>query len=75
MDRTAIVLALRGVQQIGTVHKQLPQVAVASLADAEESGLAAGRVLARHKSQSGGEFSALVEGRSVADRSDDRGCH
>jgi hypothetical protein len=53
------------------VHKQLPQIAVASLADAEKSGLAAGRVLARHKSQPGGELPALVEGRSVADRSDD----
>jgi hypothetical protein len=29
------------------MHKQLPQIAVASLADAEESGLAAGRILSR----------------------------
>ena len=39
------------------MHKQLPQIAVAALADAEESGLATGRVLARHKSQPGCRFS------------------
>ena len=50
------------------MHKQLPQIAVAAFADAEESGLAAGRVLSRHKSQPGGELPALMKGRSVADR-------
>ena len=50
------------------MHKQLPQIAVAALADAEESGLAAGRVLSRHKSQPGGELPALMKGCSVADR-------
>jgi hypothetical protein len=47
------------------------RVAVAALADAEEPGLAAGRVLARHKPQPGGELPALTKGRSVADSGDD----
>ena len=45
-----IVLAWRGGS--GTVHKQLPQIAVTSLADAEKPGLTAGRVLSRHESGS-----------------------
>ena len=55
------------------MDKQLPQIAVAALADAEEPGLAAGRVLSRHKSQPGGELPALMKGRSVADCGDDCG--
>jgi hypothetical protein len=49
------------------VHKQLPQVAVASLADAEEAGLTAGRVLSRNQTKPGGELPAFMKGRSVAD--------
>jgi hypothetical protein len=56
-----------------TMHKQLPQIAVAALADAEEPCLAAGRVLFWDKSQLGGELPALMKGRSVADCGDDRG--
>ena len=56
-----------------TMHKQLPQIAVAALANAEEPCLATGRVLSWDKSQPGGELPGLVKGRSVADCGDDRG--
>ena len=58
---------------MSAMDKQLAQIVIASLADAEEPGLAAGRVLSRHKSQPGGELPALMKGRSVADCGDDRG--
>ena len=49
------------------MHKQLPQIGVASLADAKEAGLTAGRVLSRHKSKPGGELPAFMKGRSIPD--------
>jgi hypothetical protein len=59
----------------GAMDKQLPQVAVAALADAEESCLASDRVLSRHKSEPCCELAALAKGCTVANRSDDRGGH
>ena len=49
-------------------------LAVAALADAEQSCLPAGRVLSRHKPQPGCELTTLVEGSAVADSGHDRGC-
>jgi hypothetical protein len=44
------------------MHKQLTQIAIAALADTEESGVSADRVLSRDKSQPGGELTTLPEG-------------
>ena len=56
------------------MNEDLTQVAVAALADTEEPGLAAGRVLSGHKSEPGRELTAFVEGCTVADCGDDCCC-
>src|ERR1700733_9527577 len=53
------------------MDQDLAKVYVAALTDAEELGLAAGRVLTRHDAEPSCELSTLAKGGSVADGSDD----
>lgn len=55
------------------VHQQHSHIPVARLADAEQFRLAAGRMLARHKSEIGGKLPSVLESLRLADRSDDSG--
>ena len=43
------------------LHKQLSQISVAALADAEKLLLASGRILSGHQPEPGGEASALLK--------------
>ena len=45
----------------GTVNQQRPQVTVATLADPQQFGLAAGRVLPRYDAQAGRQLSRIAE--------------
>src|ERR1700735_868311 len=54
-----------------SVDEHLAQVDVTSLADAQQLGLATGRVLPWHETEPCGEVSSLTERRAVADGGDD----
>ena len=57
------------------LNKQLPQITVAALADAEKLLFAAGGVFAGNQPYPGCELAALAEGRTISDRGDERsGC-
>src|SRR6202007_2614802 len=57
-----------------SMNENLAQVMVASLTDAGQLRLAAGRVLLRHQAHPRSELSSLAKCSSVADRGNDRGC-
>lgn len=52
----------------GTMHQDLAQACVATLAYAQQAGLASGGILPENKPKPGGKLSALPESGSVADR-------
>jgi hypothetical protein len=55
------------------LHEKSTQVRVPAFADPEQLLLATSGIFARGDSEPGGELSPFFEGRSVADRGDDRG--